>query len=171
MQHRLEPVGEDDVVDREVALDARQLVCVRLLADLRLLVEDGGDLHHRRRARLELAVHVRELLERLEHELEQIESGDQGADRQLVPPEQRAAGVEDGAGGDHAQELDRREEDREDLLRVDVLLAIRGVELVELMLEAPLAVERLHDRHAGHRFGDLRRHDPDAIARLDERNV
>src|SRR2546423_472826 len=171
VQHRLDPVCEDDVVDREIAVDARDLARVRLLPDLGLLVENGGDLHHRRRARLELAVHVRELLQRLEPQLKQIESRDQRPDRQLVPAEQRAAGVENRARGDHAEELDRREEDREDLLRVDVLLAIRRVQLVELVLEAALAVERLHDRHAGDRLRDLRRHDGDAIARLDERDV
>ena len=104
--------------------------------DLRLLVEDRRDLHHRGRARLELPVDVGELLQRLEHELEQVERGDQRADRDRVMRQQRVAGEEHGAGRDHAEELDRREEDREDLLRVDVLLAVRGVQLVELRLEA-----------------------------------
>ena len=54
------------------------------VADLRLLVEDGRDLHHRRRARLQLAVDVGELLQRLEHELQQVERGDQRPDRHRV---------------------------------------------------------------------------------------
>ena len=82
--------------------------------------------------RLQLAVHVRELLQRLEDELQQVERGDQRADRERVVREQRVAGVEHGAGRDDAEELDRREEDREDLLRVDVLLEVGRVQLVEL---------------------------------------
>ena len=56
----------------------------RRLCDLRLLVEDRRDLHHRGGAGLQLAVDVRELLQRLEHELQQVERRDQRADRQRV---------------------------------------------------------------------------------------
>jgi hypothetical protein len=56
-------------------------------------------------------------------------------------------------------------------LRIDVLLAVRGVQLVELRLQAPLAVEGLDDRHPGDRFRDLRGHRGDPVARLDERDV
>jgi hypothetical protein len=83
----------------------------------------------------------------------------------------RVPGIEDGAGCDHAEKLDRREEDREDLLGVDVLLAVCSVQLVELLLERALAVERLHDRHPRHGLRDLRGHHRDPVARLDERDV
>ena len=102
VQHRLLAVRERHVVDREVALDARQHARVLALADLRLLIEDRGDLHHRCRARLELPVHVGELLQRLEHELQQIERGDQRPDGERVVREQRRARVE------HRARRDRR---------------------------------------------------------------
>ncbi len=171
MQHGLRAVGEDDMVDREIALDSRQLDRVAAVADLRLLVEDGRDLDHRSGSRLELAVDVRELLQRLEHELEQIERRDERPDCQGVMREERVAGPEHGAGRERAQELDRREEDREDLLRVDVLLAVCDVQLVELRLKGALPVERLHDRHPRDGLGDLRRDRGDAVARLDQRHV
>ena len=80
VQHRLRAVREDDVVDREVALDARQLVRVgagRWISGSSSRI--GRDLHHRRRARLQLAVDVRELLQRLEHELQQVERRDRAS--------------------------------------------------------------------------------------------
>ena len=170
-QHGLGPVREHDVIDLEVAHDAGQLDGVVAVADPGLLVEDARDLHHRRRPRLQLAIDVGELLERLEHELEQVQRGDQRPDRQRVVREQFLAEEEDAAGGDHAEELDRREEDREDLLHVRRLRAIRLVQLVELRLERTLAVERLHDGHPGDGLGDLRGHGADPVALLDERDV
>src|ERR1700730_2171708 len=171
VQHGLGAVREDDLVDLEVAFDARQLERVAPVSDLRLLVEDGGDLDHRGRTRLQLAVHVRELLQRLGDELEKVERGDERPDGDRVVREQRVARVQDCAGCEDAEKLDRREEDREDLLRVDVLLAVRRIQLVELRLERALAVEGLHDRHAGNRLRNLCGDDRDAVARFDERDV
>ena len=77
------------------------------------------------------------------------------------------------ADGEHrhrrhdAEEFDRREEDAEDLLRVRVRLAVRVVQLVELALEAALAVERLDDRHPGDGLGELRRHPRDPVSHLE----
>ena len=85
--------------------------------------------------------------------------------------EQLLAGEEDGPGRDHAEELDRGEEDREDLLHVDGLRLVRVVQLVELGLERALAVERLHDRHPRDRLGNLRGDGADAVPLLDERDV
>ena len=78
---------------------------------------------------------------------------------------------EDDHGRDDAEELDRREEDRRELLRVDVRDAVRLVQVAELPLERALAVERLHDRHPGDRLGELRRHGRDARAHVGERDV
>ena len=88
----------------------------------------------------------------------------------LVLVEVRAE-VEDRAHREHAEELDRREEDREDPLDVRRLRPVRVVERVELGLEAAFAVERLHDCHARHRLGDLRRDGGDPVPLLDVRRV
>ena len=71
VQHGLLAVREDDGVDVEIALEARQRLRAGPVVDLRLLVEDARDLHHRRARRLQLPVDVRQLLQRLEDELEE----------------------------------------------------------------------------------------------------
>ena len=65
---------------------------------------------------------------------------------------------------DRPQELDRREEHREQLLGVDVRRPVLVVQLVELALELALAVEGLDDRHPRHGLGDLCGDGGDAIA-------
>ena len=62
------------------------------------------------------------------------------------------------------EELDRREEHREQLLGVDVRCPVLVVQLVELPLELALAVERLDDRHPRDRLGHLCGDGGDAIA-------
>ena len=66
------------------------------VVDLGLGVEHRGDLLHRRARRLHLPVQVGELLERLEHEREQADRGDQRADLE------RAVLVRVGAEAEHA---------------------------------------------------------------------
>ena len=83
----------------------------------------------------------------------------------------RDAGVEDRDRRDRPEELDRREEDRRELLRVDVRPAVGLVEAVELVLERALAVERLHDGHARDRLGELRRDGSDPRSDVGERRV
>ena len=70
-----------------------------------------------------------------------------------------------------AEQLDRREEDRRELLRVGVRDAVRLVQLLELALERALAVERLHDGHPGDRLGELRGDRGDPRADVGERRV
>ena len=82
VEHRLLAVREDDRVEIEVAVDPRQRLAPGFVVDLRLLVEDARDLHHRRARRLQLPVDVRELLQRLEDELQQPGRGDQRPDRE-----------------------------------------------------------------------------------------
>ncbi len=164
-------VREDDGVDVEIALEPRQRLGAGAVVDLRLLVEDARDLDHRRARRLQLAVDVRQLLQRLEDELQERDRHDQRPDLERAVLVQVRAEIEHGAHRDDAEELDRREEDGEDLLHVGRLLAVRVVELVELGLEAALAVERLHDRHPRDRLRDLRRHRRDPVPLLDVRSV
>ena len=54
-------------------------------------------------------------------------------------------------------------------MRMRVRLPVRLVRAVELPEERALAVERLDDRHAGDRLGDLRGHD--AIVSRTRRNA
>ena len=58
VQHRFLAVGEGDVVEAHVALDPAGRRRARLVADLRLLVEDERDLLHRRPRGLHLAVEI-----------------------------------------------------------------------------------------------------------------
>ena len=60
-----------------------------------------------------------------------------------------------------SEQLDRGEEDRVDLLHVDVRDPVLLVQAVELGLEGALAVERLDHCHAGDGLGQLSGHDRD----------
>ena len=134
---------------------------VRLVGDVDLGVEHRADLVHRGARRLHLAVELGELLQRLEDEREQADGRDQRPDLHRAGADELRAGVEDGGGGDRAEQLDRREEDRVDLLHVDVRDAVLLVQPVELGLEGALAVERLDHGHARDGLGELRGHDRD----------
>ena len=123
------------------------------------------------RGRLHLAVELRELLQRLEDELQQTGGRDQRADLERAAVDEPRAGVQNRDGRHRAEELDRREEDRRELLRVGVRLPVGLVERVELVLEGALAVERLHDGHAGDRLGELRRDCGDPCPHVGERHV
>src|SRR3954468_760898 len=96
LEHRLLAVCENDMVDLQIAVDPRERPRAGTVVDLRLLVENGRDLDHRRSGRLQLSVHVGELLERLEDELEEIERRDERPDRQRLAAEKLAADVQDG---------------------------------------------------------------------------
>ena len=171
MDDRLVAVGEDDVVELEVARDPADLGGVRLVGDVVLGVEHGGDLRHRGARRLHLAVELRELLQRLEDELQHPDGRDERADLERASVDQLGAGEEHGDGRDHAEQLDRREEDRRQLLRVDVGDPVRLVEVAELALECALAVEGLDDGHSGDGLGQLRRHGRDARPDVGEGDV
>ena len=171
VDHRLLAVREHDAVELEMAVDPPELACAGPVGDVLLGVEDGRDLPHRRARRLHLAVELGELLQRLEDERQHADRGDQRADLERAAVDHLRAGVEHRDLRDHAEQLDRREEDRRELLRVGVRDAVRLVQLLELALEGPLAVERLHDRHAGDRLGELRGDGGDPRADVRERRV
>ena len=166
-QHGILAVCEPEAVELEVAFDPRQRQSVGPAVDVGLLVEDARDLDHRRSGRLQLPVHVRKLLEGLEHERQDVRRRDQRADRQRPVLVEVRAEVDDGPRRQHAEEFDRGEEDREDLLDVRRLGAVGLVQGVELGLEVTLAVECLHDRHPGYRFCDLSRDRRDPVPLLD----
>ena len=161
VQHRLLAVGERDVVELEPAVDPAERPGAGLVGDVDLRVEDRADLVHRRARRLHLAVQLRELLQRLEDEREQADGRDQRPDLHRAGVDELRAREEHRAGGDRAEQLDRGEEDRVDLLHVHVREPVLLVQPVELGLERALAVERLDHGHPGDRLGQLRGHDRD----------
>jgi hypothetical protein len=171
VQDRIASVREGDVIERQVAVDARRRDRVRLVVDLGLGVEHRGDLLHRSAGRLHLAVEVGELLQRLEDEVEEEDRRDERADRQRPLTEHASADPQHGDHCDDAEELDRREEDRVEVLRVGVRDTVCIVRLVELGEERALAVERLDHGHPGDRLGDLRSQPRDRFAHPQERRV
>ena len=158
-------------VELEPAVDSAERPCVPAVGDVDLGVEHRADLVHRRTRRLHLAVELGELLQRLEDEREQADRGDERADLHRAGPDELGAGVDHRGGRDRPQQLDRREEDRVDLLHADVRHAVLLVQPVELGLERALAVERLHDGHPGDRLGELGGHDRDPRPHLGRRLV
>ena len=142
-----------------------------LVVDLGLGVEHRGDLLHRRTGRLHLPVQVGELLERLEDEREQADRGDQRADLERAVLVRPRAEAEHGDARDRAEELDRREEERVELLRVRVRGEVLSVEVVELVAEVALAVVGLDHGHPRDRLGELRRDGRDPLAHAQEREV
>ena len=168
---RLVAVGEDDVVELQMARDAADLGGALAIGDVVLGVEHRRDLGHRGARGLHLPVELRELLQRLEDELEHPDAGDQRADLERAAVDHLRAGEEDDHGRDDAEELDRGEEERRQLLRVDVRDPVRLVQVAELALEGALATEGLDDRHARDRLGELGRDGGDPGAHVRERGV
>ena len=76
-KQKLVAVGEAQMVELERALDPPELASPWRVANLRLGVEDGRDLDHRRRGRLQHPVDIGKLLQRLEDELHQVDGGQQ----------------------------------------------------------------------------------------------
>ena len=171
MQHWLLAVGERDPVELEPAVDPAERPRVLAVGDVDLGVENRADLVHRGTRGLYLAVELGELLQGLEDERQQADRGDERADLHRSGPDELGAGVDHRGGRDRTQQLDRREEDRIDLLHADVRNAVLLVQPVELGLEGALAVERLHDGHTGDRLGELCGHDRDPGAHLGRRDV
>ena len=130
---RLVAVGEDDVVELEMAGDPTDLGRAVAIGDVLLRVEDGRDLRHRRARRLHLAVQLRELLQRLEDRAAACPIAAISVPISSEPPiDQLRAGEEHADGRDRAEELDRGEEERRELLRVDVRDAVGLVQIGEL---------------------------------------
>ena len=148
-------------VELEPAVDSAERPRVLAVGHVDLGVEHGADLVHRSTCRLHLAVELGQLLQRLEDEREQSDRSDERADLHRPRTDELGARVDDRGSRDRSQQLDRGEEDRVDLLHADVRHTVLLVEPVELGLECALAVERLDDRHAGDRLGELRGHDRD----------
>ncbi len=77
-------VGEDHVVELDLAAQAPELERVRALDEVGLLVEQLEDLVERRHARLVGRVELRELLDRVEEVVQRGDERDEHADRHLA---------------------------------------------------------------------------------------
>ena len=132
----------------------REVVGVRRVQDLRLLVEHLDDLVQRGDRGEERVVELRELLHGVEEVGEVEHEGEERADREVVPEVAVAAVAEHDRGRRGGQEVDEREVEAVGHDRDVVRLAVMGVDLPEVALVCGLAVERLHDPHAGDVLGE-----------------
>ncbi len=171
MEDRLVAVGEDDTVELQAARDPADLGCAGLVRDVVLGVEHRRDLGHRGTCRLHLPVELRQLLQRLEDELQHPDRRNEGADLERAAVDQPGAGEEHHDDRDDTEELDRGEEERRQLLGVDVRDPVRLVEVAELALESAFAPERLDDGHARDGLRQLRGDGSDPRAHVRERHV
>ena len=79
--------------------------------------------------------------------------------------DEHAAGAEHDARRDVGEEVDEREVDRDEPLRVHAGVAVVGGDLGEHLLVAVFAHERLRDAHAREAFLEVRVHRRDAVTR------
>ena len=123
---------------------------MRAIATLRLLV------------RVE---HLRQLLDRGEEQVEVQQERDERADRQRSVRDEHAARAEHEAHRDVGEEVDEREVDRDEPLRLHARVAVAARDLLEVVLVALLAHERLRHAHARQTFLQVRVHRAHALAR------
>ena len=88
------------------------------------VVEQLGDALDRDPRLLVGVEHLRELLDRREEQVEIEQERDQLADRQRSVRDEHAAGAEHDAHGDVGEEVDEREVDRDEPLRVHARVAV-----------------------------------------------
>ena len=98
MQHLVVAVGKADPVELQTAVDLRHRTGAGPVADVALGVQHRADLDHRGGSRLHLAVDVGQLLQRLEHQLQQVHGGDQRADADVPVHVEVRAQQEHGGG-------------------------------------------------------------------------
>ena len=92
--------------------------------------------------------HLRELLDRREEQVEVEQERDELADGERAVRDEHAARAEHDARRDVGEEVDEREVDRDEPLRVHACVAVAGGDLGEHLLVLVLAHERLRDAHA-----------------------
>ncbi len=150
-------VGERDVLEGDRACDRGQDGRAVPARDLRNLIENGTDLLGRSGRRLELAVQLAQLRERVEEQGGQAdERDDRSRTGATICGEPRPDKQHD-AGSERALDVEDREEQRRQPLGSQVESPLGQIEIVERVLESGLAAGRLDDRHARDRLGDVRR--------------
>ena len=173
-------VGEPDPVELDLAAQRARIERARPVDHVGLGVEQVEDLVQRRHPLLVGGVELRDLLDRVEEQLQIADERDDDPDLD-VAVDRLVAAVEDDRGRpDRGQQLDRREVGRVEVDRAHVGLAVGLVELRHAADVRGLAAERAHDSDARQRLlqvggdvGDLlprqpvgaRRRDPEDDAR------
>ena len=138
-------VGEADVAQLDLAAQAAELDRVGRVDEVGLLVEQVEDLVERGHAGLVGRVELRELLDRVEEEVQRRDEGDDDAGRDVALDRLHAAVEQDPDGRDRAEQLDAREVRGVEVDRRHVHLAVALVELAEARDVARLLAEGAHD--------------------------
>ena len=162
MQHRLAlAIRERHVLQRHRAARLRHGDRFGGLPHGRLLLEHARQLLQRRSGGLEHVVELRQLLQRVE-ELAQVEhERGQHSQRHLSLREQVPAVQQHRGRREPAEQVDRRPEGRHQRVRPDVGVAVAGVDVLEDLLVARLAPERLHRADAAKRLDVVHDHEHD----------
>ena len=158
-------VAEAHVVELDVALDAPGHDRLRGRRHGRRRVEQLGDPLDRDPRLLVGVEHLRQLLDRREEQGEVEQERDERADRQRAVRDEHAARAEHDAGRDVGEEVDEREVDGDESLRVHTRVAIAGRDLAEHLLVLVFAHERLRDPDARQALLQVGVDRGDAIAR------
>ncbi len=157
-------VAEADAFEGDSALDLRERAGLRSVLDLRRLVHHVHDLVERGDRGEERVVELRELLHRVE-EVRQVEhEGEQGADLDRAVEIAIAAVAEDDGCRGGREEVDEGEVEPVRHDRDVVGGSVVSVHLAKMAIVRRLAVEGLHDAHAGDVLGERRGHQAEPLA-------
>ena len=159
-------VAEAHVAQLDLAAQASEVDGVRRVDEVGLLVEQLEDLVERGHARLVGRVELRELLDRVEEEVQRGDEADDDADLDVAVDRLQAAVQEDRDRRQRAEQLDGREVRRVEVDGRHVHVAVALVELVEAPDVARLLAERAHDADPRQRLLQVGRDRPDRRPRL-----
>ena len=150
--------------ERDIAAHRVSVHRVRRILDARALGEHPCQLLQRRRRGLERVEELRDLLHRLEEHPQVEQERGERADRHLSVQHPVAAVEQHHAGGDVADQLHPRHEDRQQLEGLLVVVAVPVGDVFEDLLVARLPPVCLHGLDAGHRLDELHDHQRRALA-------
>ena len=156
-------VAEPDVLPADMAVDPVEVPCVRLVADLGLLVHHVHDVVERGDRGQERVVELRELLDGVEEVRDVEDEREQRADHEAPAEDEVAAVAEHDRGRERREEVDEREVEAVQDDRLLVRLAVVGVDGPEVPLVRPLAAERLDDAHAADVLGERGRDESEPL--------
>ena len=159
-------VAEHDVLEVDLAPQLRHRNRVGGRRDRGGRVEQLGDPADRHLGLLVRVEHLRELLDRREEQVQVQQERDQAADRHRAVRDQHARRPEHDAHRDVGEEVDEREVDRNEPLRMHSGVTVTRSDLGEVLLVLVFADERLRDANAGEPFLQIRVDGRDAFAGL-----
>ena len=157
-------VGEVHAGELDRALDRRQRLGARLVAQLGLGVHHVEDLVERRAGSQERVEELRERLDGIEEVRQEEHEREQRPDRDRVVEVERAAVAEHDRRRDCAEQADEREVPGVQVDGAQVRPAVGVADLAEALGVGALAPEGLHDARAREILGQRRRHVAQALA-------